>query len=495
MIKTILHKIKESLFSVLPIYLIVVFLYIFNIVNLSDNTINEFFLSGIILVIGMALFNYGAETSMMQMGEKIGSKLIKRGKVFLLLGVCFILGIAITIAEPDLNVLAVLLKDAIPVNTTIITIAIGVGIFLFFAVLRVFLKIRLKYILILLYAIVFILVSFSSKTFLPVAFDSGGVTTGPVTVPFMMAIGVGVSSISNGKKSHDENFGMVALSSVGPIMAMLVLGIFSKEGAISNGVKESLSYWRLLVNYGKSVFFALLPIVIIFFLLQIKHLKLSFNKVKSIVVGVLINYIGLVLFLSAVEYGFMGVGTEIGNALGEMAIASEKGKIILVIVGFALGFFAVLAEPAVHVLNKLIEDTSGGIISRKSILISFTIGVGLAVAISMLRIIYDIDFMIIIGIGYIISLILSIVVDDIYVAIAYDSGGVASGPMSSSFILPLAIGVASSMGKDILTGAFGIVALIALTPLITIQILGLIVKIKTYKRIQYFTDDNVIIKM
>lgn len=493
--KALLSKLKESVFSVLPIYGIVFLLHITNIAPLSAKTLKEFFISGIILIVGMALFNLGADSAMMPIGERISSKLIKKGKVILLLIVAFVLGVAITVAEPDLSVLSYLVQDAINPKLVVYTIAVGVGIFMLIAVLRVFLKMRLKHILLLMYALVFILANISDPNILPLAFDAGGVTTGPVTVPFMMALGIGIASIKNGRHGNDANFGMVSLCSVGPIMMMLLLGCFTNIGTISTSVKETTSYWALLGEYSLNVALALLPIVIIFLLLQIRQLEFTKQRLFKIFVGIIISYVGLVLFLSAVEYGFMSAGTEIGTILGAKATESFGGEMLLIGVGFALGFFAVLAEPAIHVLNKLVEETSGGVISRKTIFISLAIGVGFAVALCMVRITYQINFMVIIGIGYAIALILSTIVDDVYVGIAFDSGGVASGPMSSSFILPLAIGVASAMGRNILSGAFGVVATIALIPLITIQLLGLIVKLKHRHRQQYFVDDVEIIEL
>lgn len=494
-LKDFLSKLKESFLSVLPIFLLVIFLHLTGIAKLNNQTLIYFIISAGILVFGMTAFSIGTDASMMPMGGQIANKLIGKSKVYLLIGVCLILGITITIAEPDLSVLATLVQGAIPYRTTIITISIGVGIFLAFAVIRVFFKIKLKYLILLLYGLVFILASICDLSFIPVAFDSGGVTTGPVTVPFIMALGVGIASITNFNeaKGNENNFGMVALCSVGPIMAMLLLGIINGSASVTAQSVETASYWTLLVKYLGSVALALIPIVIVFLILQFTYLRLSKTKVYSILFGVINSYVGLVLFLSAAEFGFLRVGNELGIILGQSALASTGGKYVLVIIGFALGFLAVLAEPAVHVLNKLIAETSGGVISKLAMMLSLAIGVGVAVGLCMLRIIFDIDFLVIAGIGYGIALILAVIVDDIYVGIAFDSGGVASGPMSSSFILPLALGVCSAMGKDVLTSGFGIVAMIALTPLITIQVLGVIVKITNHQVVPNFTEDTKII--
>ncbi len=497
LMKNWLAKLKESFFSILPIFLIVLLLHFTGLARLSNDTFVDFLIASAILVVGMTAFSIGTDASIMPMGNNIATKLIGKSKAYLLIFVCLILGILISIAEPDLSVLATLVEKAIPYNTTFLTISIGVGIFLAFSVLRVFFKIKLKYLILLLYALVFILASICDVSFIPVAFDSGGVTTGPVTVPFIMALGVGIATITNHHseaKGNENNFGMVALCSVGPIMAMLVLGIINGNADIGSHAVTTHDYLPLLLQYMKSVAFALIPIIVIFLLLQFSYLKLSKAKLRSILVGVVNSYIGLVLFLSAAEFGFLKAGNEIGILLGQSASTGAIGKTVVIVVGFALGFLAVLAEPAVHVLNKLISETSGGVISKRAMLLSLAIGVGLAVGLCMVRILFDIPFLIIAGIGYSIALILAVIVDDVYVGIAFDSGGVASGPLSSSFILPLALGVCSALGKDVLKSGFGVVAMIALTPLITIQILGLIVKIQNHQMVPNFVEDTKIIQ-
>ena len=491
--KMLFNKFKESFLSICPIYAVVILLHVTGIATLGARTLREFFISGGILLVGMTLFNVGVESAMMPIGEKTSGVLLKKSKIYLLLILCFILGFVITLAEPDLNILATLISKVVPIWTTTIVVALGVGVFTLIAILRVFLKWKLKYIMILCYGLVFILACMCDGSFFPVAFDSGGITTGPVTVPFLMALGLGVTSITHTKQSKDDSFGMVSLCAVGPIIAMLILGTVMGKTSIDAVTSEPYTYWSLLSEYARSVLIAMSPIVIIFLVLQFRYIKMGKRQLGAIFIGLVLNYLGLVLFLSAVEYGFMSAGTEIGTILGAEALQSTGNKVILVAVGFVLGFLALIAEPTVHVLNKLVEETSGGVISRRTIYLALAIGVGCAVALSMLRIIFNINFVYIIGIGYAITMILTMIVDDVYVGIAYDSGTVSSGPMSGSFILPLAIGVASSMGADIMSGAFGVVALVTFTPLLVVEILGLIVKLKSHKRVQRYRDDTQII--
>ncbi len=470
------EKILESIAAVVPITAIVLLLSI-SITPFGTGTFLLFLFGALMLILGMGLFTLGADMAMIPMGEGIGVSLSKSRKLIIPLGVCLVLGILITMAEPDLQVLAEQVP-AIPNLTLILTVAAGVGIFLVAAELRMIFKIPLSYTLCFFYLIVFVLTFLTPKTFIPVSFDSGGVTTGPMTVPFIMALGIGMASVRSDKNSSNDSFGLIALCSIGPIFSVLTLGVFySPEEAVytaktlaelSTTKAVAAEFMRAFPIYMKEVGIALLPIILLFVVFQL--LSRRFHKIMllKIISGLLYTYIGLVLFLTGVNVGFMPAGQYIG-----MQIAGSSQRWFLLPIGMLIGYYIVKAEPAVKVLTKQVEEVSNGSISQKSIEHSLSIGVALSVGLSMLRILTGLSILWFLIPGYAVSLILTFFVPQIFTGIAFDSGGVASGPMTATFLLPLAMGACEAMGGNILTDAFGIVAMVAMTPLLTIQLLGL----------------------
>ncbi len=481
--RNLLEKIKESLSSVLPITIIVIILH-FSLTPMPKGLFMLFSIGAIMLILGMGLFTLGADMSMMPMGERIGAELTKSRKLLLLVTISFLMGFMITVAEPDLQVLAGQVPS-IPDVVIIGTVALGVGVFLVLAILRIIFQIKLSHMLILFYGIIFILAYFTPNDFVPVAFDSGGVTTGPITVPFIMALGLGVASVRGGKSAHDDSFGLVALCSVGPILAVLVLGlIYNSSGSYTevvitevNSLREAFgAFFHAFPEYFNHVAVALLPIVIAFIIFQMIFLKLPKSQLIKMTVGVIYTYMGLVIFLTGVNIGFLPAGNFIGNALGAL-----DNNWVLIPIGMVMGFFIVAAEPAVHVLNKQVEDVTGGAISKRSMLISLSLGVAVSIGIAMIRVLKGVSIWYFIVPGYAIAIILTFFVTPIFTGIAFDSGGVASGPMTATFMLPFAMGAADAAGSNILMDAFGLVAMVAMTPLITIQILGVVYNIKTNK--------------
>ena len=476
--KELRSKIVEALISALPITAIVYVVAILPWFNFSATTLIAFGIGAVMLILGIGLFNLGADLAMTPMGTHVGAGLSKQRKLWLLLIVCFVLGMLITIAEPDLQVLAKQVAGVMDGTLLVYVVGIGVGAFLIVAILRIVFKRRLSNILsifyMLLFALALLLVVNERQDLLPMAFDSGGVTTGPITVPFIMALGVGISSVLGDKHSQENSFGLVALCSIGPILAVLLLGVFSRgelnytadfplvEGSILD------AYLTNMGHVAKEVAVALGMIVVFFLICQFAFLKLPRRRLVKIGLGVVFTYVGLVLFLTGVNVGFMPVGYHLGLQMGNIPPA--------LLVGFALamGVLVVLAEPAIHVLNGQVEDITGGYITKKSMLIGLCIGVGSAIALAVVRIIFDFSLVYYIVPGYFISLLLSLVVPPMYTAVAFDSGGVASGPMTSGFILPFAIGVCVGIQGEsaVLRDAFGVVALVAMAPLITIQLLG-----------------------
>ncbi len=476
--KELKAKIMEALISALPITAIVYILAMTPLIDFSATELITFSISAVMLVLGLGLFGLGADLAMTPMGTHVGSGLSRQRKLTLLLAVCFVLGMLITIAEPDLQVLAKQVSAVMNGTVLIYAVGAGVGAFLVVAILRIVFKRTLSVILMLFYMLLFamalLLVVNGNEALLPVAFDSGGVTTGPITVPFIMALCVGISSVLSDKHGHENSFGMVALCSIGPILAVLLLGIFSggnMQYELQDYTVKPDILGEFLENLGhtaKEVALALGMIVVFFVFCQVLFLKLPRRRLYRIWVGVGFTYVGLVIFLSAVNVGFMPIGYKLGLELTALP------KWALVGISLVMGVLVVLAEPAIHVLNGQVEEITGGSVSKKSMMIGLCIGVGAAIALSILRIIFDFSLVYYIIPGYFLSLALSLFVPRMYTAIAFDSGGVASGPMTSGFILPFAIGACVGLQGEgaVLRDGFGVVAVVAMTPLITIQLLG-----------------------
>ena len=477
MLQILFHKLKESAVSVLPVAAIVLLLNLTPLVNFTTTETIVFSICSLLLVLGIALFNLGADMAMTPMGEQVGSGLPKSGKLSTLLLVCFIMGVCVTVAEPDLSVLASQVKDVLNGTTLIVTIGFGVGVFLILGVLRVVFRLNLSNLMtffyLLLFALAALLLENGHSAFLPLAFDSGGVTTGPITVPFIMSLGVGVSAALGDKHDRESSFGFIALCSIGPILAVMFLGLFT-TGSIDYKLPDytmytdSSSIFNTLFHTCGEVALALLPIVVFFFVLQWLVLKLPKKRILQIVVGVFYTFFGLVIFLAAVSIGFVPLGYKMGAQL------AEQDPVFLVLFAFLLGLTVVLAEPAIHVLNKQVESVTGGAVKKRSMLIALSAGVGVAIALSVIRAMFDFSILYYLVPGYFLSLGLSFFVPKLYTAIAFDSGGVASGPLTSSFILPFLIGVCAVLQGEskIMLDALGVVSMVAMTPLISIQSLG-----------------------
>ena len=503
--KELWEKIKEALVSTLPVTAIVYILALTPLFDMSQTELITFSVGAVMLVFGIGMFSLGADLAMTPMGSHVGSGLSKQRKLGLLLGVCFMLGMLITIAEPDLQVLANQVSAVMNGTVLIYAVGLGVGAFLVIAILKIVFRRSLSQILMLFYMLLFamalMLVVSGNAPLLPMGFDSGGVTTGPITVPFIMALGVGISNVLGDRRSKENSFGLVSLCSVGPILAVLVLGIFSRNDLTYTvpdyTVSEDIlgAFVHTAGHTCKEVAIALGLIVVFFAICQFAFLKLTAKHLKKIAVGVGFTYVGLVVFLTGVNVGFMPIGYKLGHTLG------SGSSTLLIGFGLVCGVLTVLAEPAIHVLNAQVEDVTGGLVSKKSMMIGLCIGVGASIGLSMIRIVYDFSLVYYVIPGYFIALALSLFVPPVYTAIAFDSGGVASGPMTSGFILPLAVGACVAMqGEDaVLRDGFGVVALVAMTPLITIQLLGfkgivaeMINERKAMKRILDADDQQII---
>ena len=478
MLRTLLGKVKESLMSVLPVVVIVLILCATPLVDLSAKEMIVFSVSAVLLIVGISLFSVGADLAMSPMGDYIGSGLTQSKRLSVLLPVSFAMGVLITVAEPDLSVLANQIAEKVPPTVLIMSVGLGVGIFLLLGVIKILFKANLSTMLLFFYLALFAVVSLLAETedgqkFLALSFDSGGVTTGPITAPFIIAIGAGIAGTLGGRNSSENSFGLLALCSVGPILTVLILGLAS-SGSAQYTVPEYVIAENVFAEFGKEMWTVVKQVTlslgligVAFTILQLTCLKLPMIKIKRLIVGIVYTFAGLVIFLTSVTIGFLPIGFKLGTQLAEI-----PG--VLVALGFLFGMVVVLAEPAVHVLNKQVEEVTNRLITKKSMMIALCIGVGVSIGLSMLRIWLDFSIMYYLIPGYLLSLGLSFFVPRLYTAIAFDSGGVASGPLTSTFILPFAIGACLTLQGEgkILVDAFGIVAMVAMTPLITIQLLG-----------------------
>lgn len=488
--KKLKEKWQEAVQAVLPIIAIVLLLC-FSIAPISPSILLCFLMGAILILVGMMFFTLGAEIAMTPMGERIGTSLTKSKNLLIIVLISFFLGFIVTISEPDLQVLAEQVPS-VPNMILILSVAIGVGTFLVLALVRMLVVIPLPPLLLFFYLIVFILAAFVPKDFLSVAFDSGGVTTGPMTVPFIMALGIGVSAIRSDRHAEDDSFGLVALCSVGPILAVMLLGMIFHPGEsiytapVIPELQNSNQLWTLFLfeipTYMEEIAVSLLPIFVFFIIFQLLVLKLLKRKLMKILVGLVYTYIGLVLFLTGANVGFMPAGNYLGKIL------ASSSPFLLIPIAMLMGYFIVKAEPAVYVLNKQVEEVTDGAISAKAMGTGLSIGVSISLGLAMIRVLTGISVLWFLIPGYAIALGISFFVPKIYTAIAFDSGGVASGPMTAAFLLPLAQGACAALGGNIVRDAFGVVAMVAMTPLITIQVMGLAAKITGNRKTKVETD-------
>ena len=481
------EKFHEALLAVLPIVTLVLILGL-TIAPIPSGVMLSFLLGAVMLVGGMMFFSVGAEVAMTPMGEMTGARVTRTRNLPLILILGFVLGILITVSEPDLQVLARQVQ-AIPNLALILTVALGVGGFLALGLVRIFYRINLRLLLFGFYVLLLGLTFVTPESFRTVAFDSGGVTTGPMTVPFIMAFGLGIAAIRSDSNAAEDSFGLVALCSIGPILAVQILSlVFRAEGAdytsltVTN-VADSLELRTLFCGgmpaYLKEMAISILPITAFFAVFNIILLKLNFQSLSRIGLGLLYTYIGLTVFMTGANFGFMPAGAYLGQLLGQLPI-----RWIIIPVGALMGTLVVMAEPAVYVLMRQVEELTDGAITGRSLQMSMCAGVGASVGLSMLRVLLRLNVLWFVVPGYILALGMSFLCPKLFTAIAFDSGGVASGPMTAAFLLPMTMGLCTAVGGNLATDAFGVVALVAMTPLIAIQGLGLVYRFRTRHRKQ-----------
>lgn len=486
----LLQKTKEAMFSVIPIVLLVLVLN-FTISPLEIGQLIRFLIGAVLIILGLSIFLLGVELSIDQIGQHMGSTIAKSNKIWIVLVAGILLGFIISIAEPDLHILAgqvdAVTTGLISKLSIVVIVSIGIAVLLSLGLIRIVYNFPLNKLLTMLYGIILVLALFTSSEFMSISFDASGATTGALTVPFILALALGVSSMKkDSKASEKDSFGLVAVTSTGAIIAVMIMSIISKTdkitGSIDAGVTDSNSILKPFIDelpvIAFDIFLALLPILVLFFVVQKASLRLSKHQKARILMGLLYSFVGLALLLTGVNAGFMEVGAIVG-----FKIAALDSAALLIGIGFVLGLVTILAEPAVYVLTNQIENVTSGYVKRRTVLAALSIGVAVSVALSMVRILIpELKLWHYLLPGYIIAVVMSYLVPKLFVGIAFDSGGVASGPMTATFILAFAQGAADAIeGADVLLDGFGIIAMVALTPLITLQILGLIYKVKSRK--------------
>ena len=489
MLRNALEKLIEAAISVVPISLIVIVIFALQFSSImpsdmiSTESLITFLVCLVFLILGMALFSLGSEISMSKVGQYIGSSITKKQSIIFMVIIAFVLGLMITIAEPDLTVLGDLLSENINSRALKITIGIGVGVFLVIGLMRIIFQQNLKIWLIFFYFIVFALACLldgkNGETIVSIAFDSGGVTTGPVTVPFLLTFGAGVASVRGGKNSSSDSFGVTGLCSIGPLIStmllLLIMSNFTDFSSLKNSISMGDPFVEVLSQTCLEVLIAVVPLFVFFNIYQLIFIKLPKKELLKIILGFVYTYIGLTTFLVAAKFGLIPIGFTLGNNLGNPSFNGQYDY-LLILLAIVIGCAVVLVEPGVHILNGQVEEVSGGTISKNKMLVTLCAGVALAIVLEVIRELYG-NFSIVYYYVplYLLAISLSFFVPDIYTAIAFDSGGVASGTMSSCFVLPFVMGIASISGEN---SGFGVIGLISAFPVICVQLIGLQARVK-----------------
>ncbi len=497
---SILEKIKEVIFSIIPIFIITIILS-FTLTPLDTPIILKFIIGTLLMIIGMPLFLLGIDISITPIGEQISGVLVKSNKLWLVLlgGVFF--GFIVTVAEPDLHILAgqvtAVTSGRFQSDLMVLLVSLGVGVMVSFGTYRILKNLRLNRFMTVVYLIILGLGIFTQPDFLAIAFDASGNTTGSVSVPFILALAVGISGMTRShEKEENDGFGMLGIASTGAVVAVMLQGILTGAGPLTGRLPKAeivdknalLDILTSIPQYAKETLIAILPILIIYVIIELIWIRQPISKLKRIFIGCIYTYAGLILFLTGINTGFIEASRQVGYQLA----AFEKPW-LLVVVGMVFGIITIPAEPSVHVLTRQIEDETVGSIKAITVLLTLCLGVGAAVGLSMLRIVIpELQLWHIMLPGMVIAIILSFIVPDIFVGIAYDSGGVAAGTMTSAFILPFAQGAAEYIpGASVVQDGFGVIALVAMTPLIALQLLGLIYKMKSRPLMAEAMDDDV----
>jgi len=489
----LLDRLKEIVLSVLPVSAIVLILS-FTLVSMETAQILRFILGALLIVLGLSIFLFGIEIGIIPVGNLLGAHLIKTNKLAIVVAGGIVLGFIVAIAEPDLHILAGQVNSVtsglVPKLNLVIAVSIGIGLLLSFGFARIAYGLPIHMTITGIYAIIFFLGLFLSPEFLAISFDAAGAVTGVLVVPFVLALARGISaSRKDSKASEADSFGLLGITATGTVITVMIMSLVSKAGKLSDGIEGSLNiihsdhvirpFIEVAPVVGGEALIALLPLVIMLFIFQKLTSALSRKAFNMILKGFVYTFIGLVLFLIGANAGFMEIGSVVGHRL-----ASLNNKSIVIVSGFVVGLVAMLAEPSVHVLTQQIEEVTSGYIQRKLVLAAICIGVGIAVALFILKILVPgIKLWHYLFAGYMISIILSYFVPRLFVGMAFDSGTASSGPMTATFILAFTQGIAEAVeGTNVFIDGFGAVAMVTMTPVLTLQFLGMIFKIKSRKK-------------
>ncbi len=480
-------KFKEVLASVLPITTIVLILH-FTICPLDAVSLYAFLLGSALVIIGLTIFLFGIDQGIDPIGHGIGDKLALSTSYAVLITICLVLGFFISYAEPDLHILAGQVDSVTSGQfghvVMVVVVSVGIGIMMTLGMLRILRDIRLKYVFTAAYGLIFILSLFSSADFMAIAFDASGATTGAITVPFMLALAGGISSMRKSSASEANHFGLVGIASTGAIIGVLVTGLLFGVDKLNGSLpEETVANSNLMVVYGSKLLpiaweslLSLLPIIIAYLLFQIFSFKQKRNRVIDISRGLALTLLGLIIFLWGVNGGFMIVGTKVG-----IGLASMDSKVPVLLVALLLGLTTVLAEPAVHVLTHQVEEVTGGSVNRILVLIFLSLAVGSAIFMSVLRVFFpEVHLWMYLLPGFGLAVILAYIVPELFVGMAFDAGGVASGPMTATFSLAFIQGIAARVpSADLVVDGFGMIAIVAMMPIIAIELLGMLYHAKT----------------
>ena len=472
----IVAKFKETAFSVLPVMALVLVLGLF-VAPLEKAMLLRFCRGGLLLIAGLTVFLLGVDLGIQPMGERCGAALTRRRSLGLLLAAAFAIGFVVTAAEPDIQVFGNQVRDVFPSvgkDGLVFAIAGGVGLFMTVGIARTVLGLSIKWTLFLSYTALFLAALFAPPAFVAIAFDSGGATTGPMTVPFIMALGLGVSAV---RADDDNSFGLTGIASVGPVLAVLVYALASPvsqaAGAAAAETAEALPAGHVLREAFVESLTSIVPLFALLVAFQFLLLKMTRRQFARIAIGFAYALVGLTVFLFGVNSGFMQAGRALGEALGANAFGQGGAwHAVLLATGVAFGAVIVCAEPAVWVLSEQVEQVTGGTISRRALLVFLAAGTALAIGLATLRAVFGFPIAWILVPGYVLAMALMYFAPPLFAGIAFDSGGVASGPLTSTFVLSFTLGAASggAGGAD----SFGVIALVAMMPLIAIQLMGIV---------------------
>jgi len=499
-----LRILKEVFLSSLPLAFIIILVSVFIAPMDNAGDYVKLTVGYLGVVLGQALFLGGLDLSILPIGKYVGGSLVMFKKAWMILFFGLLFGLLATVAEPALAVLARqthMIMDVVNETAFVWVMSIGIGIFVGLALYRIMKDLNIKILFAALYIIVFGMVFFVPEQFVALSFDGSGATTGDVSVPFILALGLGISGTMTKSKTNEDTFGIIGLASVGPILALFVYGIVLKivhggelpaAGVYNPGAAESLR--EIVFSNMGGVALALLPVLIVFLPFQIRLIKLPRREFAGVLLGSVAVYAGLLIFLSGIDYGFAFAGKYIGEVFLD---AARPGwfQWLLLPVGFVLGVAITLSEPAVSVLGEQLEEITNGHINKNTIRLTLALGIGVAALLSMVKILTQINILWFLIPLYAASLLMLKYTSKLFVGLAFDSGGVTGGALTSAFLTPLTLGVAQAVAaaagpdaQSILTNGFGIIAFISVTPLIAVQALGIIYEARARKALALIED-------